>query len=274
MPQLLQLNRPLAVFDLETTSTNPATARIVEIAVIKLTPDGERVEKCRRLNPEQPIPAESTAIHGITDSDVSEAPTFRQVAKGLAEFLAGCDLCGFNVGGYDLQVLHNEFRRASVVFDLTNRAIVDVKTIYHRLHPRDLSAAVRVFCGRTHSDSHSAKADAAATLDVLVGILARHPELPAEPRRLVEHFRAMGTVDSEGFFTKIGGEVRFARGKFRGQPLEAVAKNDPSYLKWMLTQDFFEDTKKVVASALGWNTHGDSTGAPSGTGGDQTHPVG
>lgn len=250
MTQQLQLVRPLAVFDLETTGVEPATARIVEIAIIKLTPDGGRIEKCRRLYPEQPIPAEATAVHGITDADVAGAPTFRQVARGLADFLAGCDLCGFNLPRYDLQVLHLEFRRAGVPFDLTGRAVVDVMAIYHKLHPRDLSAAVRQYCGRDHDGAHGAAADAVASLDVLEAMLLADPTMPREPRSLYEHFRDPGVIDSGGFFGRVNGEVRFRLGKYRGQSLAAVAAAAPDYLRWMMAQDFFEDTKAVVAEAL------------------------
>lgn len=250
MPHPLELARPLAVFDLETTGTDPATARIVEIAVIKLTPDGERIEKCRRLNPEQPIPAEATAIHGITDADVVDAPTFRRVVKDLAEFLAGCDLCGFNVARYDLRVLHHEFRRAGVAFDLTGRAVVDVMALYHKLHPRDLSAAVRQYCGRDHDGAHGAAADAVASLDVLEAMLLADPAMPREPRSLHEHFRDPGVIDSGGFFGRVNGEVRFRQGKYRGQSLATVAAAAPDHLRWMMAQDFFEDTKAVVAGAL------------------------
>jgi DNA polymerase-3 subunit epsilon len=246
----ISLEKPLAVIDLETTGTDVKNDRIVEISVLKIRPDGERIHRTRRLNPGRPIPPEATAIHGITDADVAVEPRFEQVADALLAFLDGCDFCGFNLKRFDLRMLYGELSRTGRKLVLEGRAIIDPMEIFHRQEPRDLAAAVRTYLGRDHKGGHSAAADVLATIEVLNAMVARYPELPRSIAGLHQHFVDADRIDSDGFFRRVEGEVRFLKGKHRGSALAAVATNDPGYLEWMLNQDFFEDTKSVVRDAL------------------------
>jgi DNA polymerase-3 subunit epsilon len=246
----LTLARPLAVLDLETTGTDPRTDRIVEISVLKILPDGQRLHRTRRLNPGIPIPAAATAVHGISDADVAGEPRFEQLAGGLLAFLDGCDLCGFNLKRFDLRVLYGEFARAGRSLVLEGRAVLDPMEIFHRCQPRDLAAAVRTYLGREHQGGHAAAADAAATIEVLDAMLARHADLPRDVAGLHQHFADPDRIDSDGFFRRVEGTVRVMRGIHRGAPLDALAAANPGYLEWMLTKPFCEDTKQVVRQAL------------------------
>ncbi len=246
----LSLERPLAVIDLETTGTDPKTDRIVEISVLKIYPDGRREHKTRRLNPGMPIPPEAAAIHGITDADVAGEPRFRDVAAGLLAFLDGADLCGYNLKRFDLRLLYAEFARAGLALNLERRAIIDPFEIFQAFERRDLTAALRFYCGRDHDGAHGAAADVLATVEVLDAMVAHYEELPRSVAGLHQHFKDPNSVDSSGSFVRVGGELRFNFGKYRGQPLETVAATKPDYLEWMLAQDFFDDTKSLVREAL------------------------
>jgi DNA polymerase III subunit epsilon len=246
----LCLQRPLAVLDLETTGINVRTDRVVEIGVLKLRPDGSSAQYTQRFNPEVPIPAEASAVHGIFDADVAGAPRFADEADKLRAGLDGCDLCGFNINRFDLPLLYNEFRRAGRSFDLEGRAVIDPLEIFRAYQRRDLSAAVRHYLGREHTHGHSASADVLATAAVLDAMLARHADLPREPADLHARFGKPNAVDSAGFFARVQDEIRFVKGKHRGQPLARVALTSPDYLEWMLRQDFFDDTKAIVRRAL------------------------
>lgn len=246
----LTLQRPLAVFDLETTGTDVKTDRIVEISVLKVYPQGSHDRRTRRLNPTVPIPPEATAVHGIGDADVADCPTFRQVAKDLLAFLDGCDLCGFNIKKFDLRLLYAEFQRAGLLLPLDRRAVIDPLEIFHTFERRDLSAALRFYCGRELEGAHQAEADVLATLEVLDAQVARYAELPKNVASLHEHFKDQKTLDSDSFFTRVEGQIRFVKGKYRGQPLEVIARTKPDYLEWMLGTDLFDDTKKIAREAL------------------------
>jgi DNA polymerase-3 subunit epsilon len=246
----LSLNRPLAVLDLETTGVDPQTDRIVEVSVLKVLPDGDRQHRTCRVNPGIPIPAAATAVHGITDADVAGEPSFGQVAAALEEFLRGCDLCGFNIKRFDLPLLYAEFRRAGVPFVLEGRALVDPQEIYHHFERRDLTSAVRFYLGRAHHGAHSAAADVLATAEVLDAMLGRYAELPRSAEDLHVHFKDPKAVDSNGKFIRVNDEIRFAFGKHKGQPLAVVARESPDYLRWILSGDFFSDTKDLVRQAL------------------------
>jgi DNA polymerase-3 subunit epsilon len=246
----ITLTRPLAVIDLETTGIDPQKDRIIEISILKILSAGQRIQRTRRLNPGVPIPPEATAIHGITDADVAGEPRFEQVADRLLAFLDGCDLCGFNLKRFDLRVLYCQFARAGRSLSLEGRALVDPMQIFHRCEPRDLPAAVRRYLGREHEGGHSAAADVMATAEVLDAMVARYADLPRTVAALHQHFADPERVDSDGFFRRVEGELRFLKGKHRGEPLSAVAATRPDYLEWMLTQTLFEDTKQVVRDAL------------------------
>jgi DNA polymerase-3 subunit epsilon len=246
----LKLRRPLAVLDLETTGTNPRTDRIIEISILVVRPDRRAKQHTQRLNPGVPIPVEATAVHGITDADVADAPRFADVAGGLLALLEDCDLCGFNLKRFDLPLLYTEFSRIGRSFVLEGRALIDAQEIYHAYERRDLAAAVRFYLGREHRGGHAAATDVAATAEVVDVMLARYPDLPRDAVGLHAHFKDPAGVDAAGFFTRVNGEVRFAKGKHRGQPLDFVARTSPDYLEWMLGQDFFPDTKAVARDAL------------------------
>jgi DNA polymerase-3 subunit epsilon len=246
----LVLHKPLAFIDLETTGTDTQVARIVEISILKVLPDGRQKHHNHRVNPGIPIPPEATAIHGITDADVSNEPRFAQLAADLRTLLDGCDLCGFNLKRFDLRVLYLEFNRASQPLSLEGRAILDPMEIFHARERRDLAAAVHFYCGREHEGAHAASADVLATAEVLDAMLSRYTDLPRTVAGLDQHLKNPNAVDSAGHFVRFEGEIRFTFGKHRGQPLEAVARMKPDYLQWMLTQDFFDDTKAVVKEAL------------------------
>jgi DNA polymerase-3 subunit epsilon len=250
MLQNITLDRPLAIIDLETTGLDPQKDRIVEICVLKVRPDGREVQYARRLDPGVPIPPEASAIHGIRDADVAGAPRFADVADDLLALLGGCHLCGFNLQRFDLRMLYAEFARVGRTLPLDGRAVIDAMTLYHRCEPRDLAAAVRFYLGREHEEEHSAAADARATAAVLDAMLARYPDLPRTVVGLHQHISGEDAVDSEGRFVRVEGQVRFAFGKYRGQPLAFVAANAPDYLNWLLGQDFFDDAKRIVREAL------------------------
>jgi DNA polymerase-3 subunit epsilon len=246
----LKLCRSLAVLDLETTGINPRTDRIIEISILIVRPDRRTKHHTRRLNPGVSIPPEATAVHGITDADVADAPRFADVADEVVALLEGCDLCGFNLKRFDLPLLYKEFTRAGRSFVLEGRALIDALEIFHTYEPRDLAAAVRFYLGREHRGGHAAATDALATAEVVDAMLARYADLPRDAAGLHAHFKDPAAVDAAGFFTRVSGEVRFAKGKHRGQPLDFVARTCPDYLEWMLGQDFFPDTKEVARTAL------------------------
>jgi DNA polymerase-3 subunit epsilon len=248
----LPLTRPLAVLDLETTGTDPKSDRIVEIGILVLNTDGtEKDRRERRVNPTIPIPEAATEVHQITDADVKDCPTFKMMAKGVAEFLDGCDLCGFNLKNFDLRVLLAEFARASVPFELEGRAVLDVMEIYHFFEKRRLEEAVLFYLGREHKGAHSAMADALATTELIDAMLDRYgDQLPRTLSDLCRKFSRPVVIDPDGTFTRNEGSIVFAKTKHRGQALDDVARRDPSFLEWMLSKDFGPDVKKVVREAL------------------------
>ena len=248
----LVLERPLVFFDIESTGTNPYRDRIVEIAVIKVMPDGSREDVVRRINPCMPIPAGASAVHGIYDADVADCPTFDVVAHNLYNYLEGCDLAGYNIVKFDVPMLQEEFKRCGLELSMKERKLIDVFNIFCRLYPRNLSAAYKFFCDGNLEDAHSALADTDATVAVLFGQLAKHPELPRELAGLAEFSAARDAdfVDSEGRLKFSGDEVVINFGKNSGRRLRDLVAEDPGFLRWMLRSDFSEDVKKVIKNAL------------------------
>ena len=248
----LVLERPLVFFDIESTGTNPYRDRIVEIAVIKVMPDGSRQEVVRRINPSMPIPAGASAVHGIYDDDVKDAPTFDVVAQNLYNYLENCDLAGYNIVKFDVPMLQEEFKRCGLTLSMQNRKLIDVFNIFCRLYPRNLTAAYKFFCGGDLEDAHSALADTDATVAVLLGQLAKHPELPRETSGLAEFSAARDAdfIDSEGRLKFSGDEAVINFGKNSGRRLKDLAVEDPGFLRWMLRSDFSEDVKAVIQKAL------------------------
>ena len=238
----------MVFFDLETTGTNISTDRIVEISVVKVMPDGEQIVRTRRINPEMPIPADATAVHHITDEDVKDCPSFRQVAKSLREFMVGCDFCGFNSNRFDLPLLAEEFLRAGVEVDFFDKAkYVDVQNIFHKKEERTLVAAYRFYCGKELEAAHSANADTMATYEVLCAQLDKYGDLENSVEFLSE-FSSRGK--SADFAGRIGydneGKEVFTFGKYKGQRVEDIFAKEPSYYDWMMNGDFPQYTKRVI----------------------------
>jgi DNA polymerase III subunit epsilon len=252
LERLLPLDRPLVVFDTETTGTNSRSDRIIEIACLKIFPDGRREEFVRRLNPGIPIPAASSAIHGIREADVAAAPRFREVAAELAAFLEGSDLAGYNITGFDLPVLRSEFLRAGVPFEVSTRRLVDAQRIFFAREPRHLAAAARFYCQADHAGAHGALADAEMTLRVLEGQLERYAELPRSVVELHELFCAGldQDLDPEGRIRLVNGEPTVNFGKNRGRLLRDISREEPGFLRWIIKGDFSEPVKEIARKYL------------------------
>jgi DNA polymerase III subunit epsilon len=247
----LSLDRPLAILDLETTGTDPANDRIVEISILKVTVEGEPDHRTLRVNPGMPIPAAATEVHGIRDEDVVGQPDFRAIAPTIIMFLDGCDLCGYNLVRFDLRMILAECQRVGLDFPMAGRRLIDPCRIFHMREPRDLSAALRVYCGREHVGAHGAAADVLATLAVLEAQLDRYDDLPRNVGDLHDHLRDPKAVDLGGMFARrADGAIEFAKGKCKGQLLGEIARTNPDYLQWMLRSDFFDDTKALAREAL------------------------
>lgn len=244
----LNLKNPLVFFDLETTGINVTHDRIVEISLLKVHPNGKEEIKSRRINPEMPIPPQSTAIHGITDDDVRDCPTFKQVARSLADHLEGCDLAGFNSSRFDVPLLAEEFLRAGVDFDMSKRKFVDVQIIFHKKEQRTLEAAYAFYCNKKLTDAHSAEADTRATYEVLKSQLDRYPDLINDVEALSKEYSSFNNnVDFAGriIYDDKGVEV-FNFGKHRGKSVAEVLAKEPSYYSWMMDGDFPLNTKQVL----------------------------
>ena len=243
----LNLKRPIVFFDLETTGVDTAKDRIVEISMVKVMPDGEEIVKTRKINPGIHIPEEATAIHGITDEDVKDCPTFAQIARSLEQFIAGCDFGGFNSNRFDIPVLAEEFLRAGVDIDMTKRKFVDVQVIFHKMEQRTLSAAYKFYCEKNLEDAHTAEADTRATYEVLKAQLDRYDELQNDIAFLADYSSYSKNVDFAGrmVYDDNGVEV-FNFGKYKGMSVAEVLKKDPGYYSWILNSDFTLNTKAVL----------------------------
>lgn len=243
----LKLRRPIVFFDLETTGTNITQDRIVEISIVKLLPGQEEpLVKTRRINPEVPIPAAATAIHHITDADVASEPTFKQVARSLADFIKGCDIAGFNSNRFDVPLLDEEFHRAGVDFDFHKAHFVDVQTIFFKMEPRNLTAAYKFYCGKDLEGAHGAQADTLATYEVLLAQLERYPQLSEEVEELAKFSSQNDNVDFAGRLVRDAqGREVINFGKYKGQVAAEVLRRDPGYLSWIMSGDFPSDTKRA-----------------------------
>ena len=243
----LNLKNPIVFFDLETTGTNINSDRIVEICYLKVYPNGNEETKTMRINPEMHIPEEASAVHGIYDEDVAECPTFKEVARNIANDIEGCDLAGFNSNRFDIPVLAEEFLRAGVDVDLKKRRFIDVQNIFHKMEQRTLVAAYRFYCDRELEGAHSAEADTLATYEVLKAQLDRYPELENDVEFLAKFTEQNRCADYAGriLYDKDGVEV-FGFGKYRGRPVAEVFREEPGYYSWMMNGDFPMYTKKVI----------------------------
>lgn len=243
---MLQLNKPIAFIDLETTGTNLGTDRIIEIAIVKILPDGTKSVKRKIVNPGIPIPSSSSDIHGFTDEMVKDAPTFKQVAQELKQMLDGCDLGGYNSNRFDIPMLVEEFLRAGVEFDLRGRRMLDVQKIFHQMEQRTLSAAYKFYCDKQLVDAHSAEADASATYEILLAQLERYPALGQTVESVLKTIGEETIVDLARRFVMENGVEVFNFGKFKGRPVSDVLKSEPQYYDWMMKGDFPQHTKQKL----------------------------
>ncbi|MHA3046411.1 3'-5' exonuclease [Riemerella anatipestifer] len=245
----LKLHKPLCIFDLETTGTNISKDRIVEICILKVNPDASRETKTWLVNPEMHIPAFATAVHGISDEDVKDAPTLKEIAPKIMEMISGADLGGFNSNRFDVPLLAEEMLRAGVDFDLSKMKLVDAQVIFHKMEPRNLSAAYQFYCNKTLEDAHSAEADTLATFEVLDAQVGKYEELPKDINGLSEFSYHQKFADLAGFiaFDDKGQEI-FTFGKYKGQLVEEVLTKDAGYFGWVQNADFPLYTKKVLTS--------------------------
>jgi DNA polymerase III subunit epsilon len=256
----LSLKKPIFFFDLETTGINIVTDRIIEISYLKISPDGSEEQKTYRINPEMPIPEKTTAIHGITDEDVKDKPTFKEFAKTLAKVMEGCDLGGFNSNKFDIPLLAEEFLRADVDFDFKKRRFVDVQVIFHKMEKRTLAAAYKFYCGKELEGAHGAAADIRATYNVLMAQLdhyngTEYEEIDGKVSKpIVNDIEALSEFSSHNKDVDFAGRIIlneknvevFNFGKYKGVPVTDVFAKDPGYYGWMLNGDFPLYTKKVL----------------------------
>jgi DNA polymerase III subunit epsilon len=246
----LQLKRPLVFIDLETTGVHLSTDRIVEIAIIKLLPDGTRALKQKLLNPQMPIPITSSAIHGITDEKVKDAPTFKQVANELKQFIDDADLSGYNSNRFDIPLLMEEFLRAGITIDMTNRRMVDVQHIFHMMEKRTLGAAYKFYCEKELHDAHSAEADANATWEILEAQLTRYENLGNTLDTILQFTGEEKFVDFARRFIMDNNVEVFNFGKHKGRPVSDVLRLEPQYYDWMMKGDFPLHTKHKLTEIL------------------------
>ncbi len=247
---MLQLTRPLAFIDLETTGINLSADRIVEIAIVKLLSDGSRKVYRKLVNPEMAIPAGSTEVHGITDEMVKDAPTFKKIAGEIKQFLDTCDLGGYNSNRFDVPLLMEEFLRVGVELDMKGRKMVDVQKVFHMMEQRTLGAAYKFYCQKELTDAHSAEADAAATLEILEAQVERYPNLGNNIDSILKFTGDDMIVDfARRFIMEKGIEV-FNFGKHKGRPVTEVLKAEPQYYDWMMKGDFPLHTKQKLTEIL------------------------
>ena len=253
----LALKNPLLFFDIESTGLNVASDRIVEISLVKVSPgapgEPNKVEvKTRRINPTIPISPGAQAVHGISDEDVKDCPTFKQVAKSLAQIMEGCDIAGYNSLKFDIPMLAEEFLRAGVDFDFRKRKLVDVQNIFHKKEQRTLKAAYKFYCGLNLDNAHSAEADTMATYEVLEAQLDRYAQDEEDPLQNDVAFLAKYSCQSR--FVDYAGRIAlddndvpvFNFGKHKGRPVTDVLQKEPSYYNWMMDGDFTLDTKQQL----------------------------
>ena len=244
----LNLKRPIVFFDIESTGLNVATDRIVELCVVKVLPNGDIEIKTRRVNPTIPISPEAQAVHGISNDDVKDCPTFKSIAKSLANYLEGCDFAGYNSLKFDIPMLAEEFLRADIDFDFRKKYLVDVQNIFHKMEQRTLSAAYKFYCEKELENAHSAQADTVATYEILKAQLDRYPQtLQNDVKMLAEFSTKSKMVDYAGRIVYNDKDVPvFNFGKHKGKPVTEVFASEPSYYSWMMNGDFTLDTKKIL----------------------------
>jgi DNA polymerase III subunit epsilon len=245
----LNLKNPLIFFDLETTGIDVTNDRIVEISYLKIYPNGDEESRTTKVNPGIPIPAKVTAIHGISDEDVKDAPKFSEIAKALIKVFEGCDFAGYNSNKFDLPLLAEEFLRVDADIDLRKRKFIDIQVIYHKKEPRTLGAAYKFYCEKDLVNAHSAEADTRATYEVLKAQLDQYNDLPNDVDELSKYSSHNRNVDFLGRIVYDDEEHEvFNFGKYKGQRVEEVLKKDPGYYGWMMNGQFPLHTKKVLTN--------------------------
>ena len=243
----LKLSKPLAFFDLETTGLNIASDRIVEISIVKIMPNGDKEIKTKLLNPTIPISKESVAIHGIKDEDVKDKATFKEVANELDEFIKDCDLAGYNSNRFDIPLLAEEFLRVGIDFNVSDRKLVDVQNIFHKMEQRTLVAAYKFYCNKDLTDAHSAEADTTATWEILEAQIEKYADLKNDTEFLSEFSQMNKNVDLLGRFIFNDKNIEvFNFGKHKGKAVTEVLEKEPGYYSWMMNGDFPLYTKKVL----------------------------
>lgn len=243
----LQLTRPIAVIDLETTGINIGSDRIVEIAIIKILPDGTRQVKRKLINPQMPIPKGASDVHGITDEMVKDAPTFKQAANEIKQFIDNCDLAGYNSNRFDVPMLVEEFLRIGMEITIDGKRLVDVQRIFHMMEQRTLGAAYKFYCQKTLEGAHSAEVDASATWEVLEAQIERYPQLGTTIESIVKATGEEDLVDFARRFIRENGVEVFNFGKHKGKPVAQVLKEEPQYYDWMMKGDFPMHTKQKLS---------------------------
>ena len=243
----LKLEKPIVFFDLETTGVNIGSDRIVEIAILKVHPNGNKESYTWLVNPEIEIPAEATAVHGITNEKVVTEPTFKELAEKVNQIIADCDLAGFNSNRFDIPLLAEELMRAGIDFDMENRKAVDVQVIFHKKEQRNLSAGYEFYCGKVLEDAHSATADTNATFEILNAQIEKYEDLGVTVEELSEFSSHSKRADFAGFilYNDQKQEI-FSFGKYKGRLVEEVLKENPGYNSWIQNADFPLYTKKVL----------------------------
>jgi len=246
----LQLKRPLAFIDLETTGVNLSTDRIVEIAIIKVLPDGTKSVKQKLINPQMPIPKSSSDIHGITNDKVKDAPTFKQVANELKQFIDDSDFSGYNSNRFDIPLLMEEFLRVGITIDMTNRRMIDVQHIFHMMEKRTLGAAYKFYCEKELHDAHSAEVDATATWEILEAQIDRYEHLGNTLDTILQFTGEEKFVDFARRFIMDNDVEVFNFGKHKGRPVTEVLRTEPQYYDWMMKGDFPLHTKQKLTEIL------------------------
>ncbi len=246
----LQLSRPIAFIDLETTGVNISIDRIVEIAVVKIMNDGSKIVKRKLINPLMPIPAGSTEVHGITDEMVKDAPSFKQAANEMKQFMENCDIAGYNSNRFDIPMLIEEFLRAGIEFTVEGRKLLDVQKVFHLMEQRTLSAAYKFYCNKVLDGAHSAEVDATATWEVLEAQVERYPQIGDTVESIVKFTGEDDIVDFARRFVKEKGVEVFNFGKHKGKAVTQVLKEEPQYYDWMMKGDFPLDTKQKLTEML------------------------
>jgi len=247
---LLQLNRSICFIDLETTGINVSTDRIVEIAIVKIMPDGTKQIKRKLVNPEMPIPIAASDVHGISDEMLKDAPTFKQIANEIKQFIEASDLAGYNSNRFDIPMLNEEFLRAGINADIENRKLLDVQKVFHMMEQRTLTAAYKFYCNKNLEEAHSAEADATATWEILEAQLEKYPQIGNSVESIVKFTGEDEIIDFARRLVFENGVEVFNFGKHKGKPVTQVLKEEPQYYDWMMKGDFALHTKQKLTEIM------------------------